>query len=312
MNIIKKKILILGSNGFFGKNLKYLLDCSDYDFIFTERKDVDVLQNDKLEELFDTIRPAIVIHCCGMIGSSESNKSLNQFNIFNTNISLNMNILSCCGKYTVEKLIVFSTYRVLMQNLLTNFHVETIEKSCIDNNSNNIGYLLSKTIMDTQINLLKKHSDIKITCFILPNIFGLFDNFCVDGRIIASLIYKIHHAKISNVDLYINSNSQTLVNIIYINDIVNIIKKSIETEIDGNIIVMNPEGTLTLNEVVDKLSEIMKFKNKIWFNDEIHYDASNTIFKNNISCNFKKYFNNFIFTPISVALQETVDHFINI
>ena len=114
MNIFKKKNLILGSNGFFGKNLKYLMDYSNYDFIFIERKDVDVLQNDALEQLFDTVRPAIVINCCVLIGSSESNKTLNQFIIFNTNMLLNMNILNCCSKYETEKLIVFSTYRVLM------------------------------------------------------------------------------------------------------------------------------------------------------------------------------------------------------
>ena len=41
MNI---KILILGSNGFFGKNLKKSFKNNyNYQFIFIERKDVDIL-----------------------------------------------------------------------------------------------------------------------------------------------------------------------------------------------------------------------------------------------------------------------------
>ena len=78
ININKKKILILGSSGFFGKNLKNLLQYIEYDIIFLEKKDVDVLNSEKLQQTFQTIMPSIVINCCGMVGSSESNKSLNQ------------------------------------------------------------------------------------------------------------------------------------------------------------------------------------------------------------------------------------------
>jgi len=316
MNIIKKKILILGGSGFFGKNLKYLLECINYEFIFLNRNDIDVLNAEKLDTVFDTINPDIVINCCGMIGSSESNKSLKQTDILNLNLILNINIFDCCKKYAVEKLIVFSTYRILMKHVSSDFDEEYInEYFYTDLKNNNIGYLLSKSIMDSQIKLLVNESDIKITCLILPNIFGLFDNFCMNGRIVASLIYKIHNAKLDNTDLFIESNSQTIVNIIFINDIIKIIKECIYTDINCNIIILNPEGTLTLQELTNKLSEIMNFNNKIYFNDLKTYNKLDNNFVNskltsNLT-NFKKYFHNFTFTPILHALQETVTYFIS-
>ena len=313
---IKKKILILGSSGFFGKNLKYLLKCINYELIFLDRNDIDVLNAEKLHTVFNTIAPHIVINCCGMIGSSESNKSLKQTDILNSNLILNINIFNCCKKYAVKKLIVFSTYRVLMKQLTSEFNEESInEYFYTDLNNNNIGYLLSKSIMDSQIKLLINESDIKITCLILPNIFGLFDNFCMNSRIVASLIYKIYKAKLENTDLFIESNSQTIVNIIFINDIIKIIKECISTDINCNIIILNPEGTLTLQELTNKLSEIIIFNNKIYFNDLKPYNKTDSNFINskltsNLT-NFKKYFNNFTFTSISVALQETVNYFIS-
>ena len=244
MNIIKKKILILGSNGFFGKNLKKLLKCSDMDLFYLERKDVDILDKEKMNHIFSIIQPNIVINCCGMIGSSESNKLLDQFYILNTNLILNINILECCDKYNIEKLITFSTYR-LFTNVNENYNETDINYN--GKNGDNIGYLLSKSIMDTQLNLLKQKSSIKIICLFLPNIFGLFDNFCSNGRIVPSLISKMHLANKENTELCIHSNSEVLVNIIFIEDIVKLIYHSIYENIDGNILVFNEKSTFKVS-----------------------------------------------------------------
>ena len=303
---IKKKILILGSNGFFGKNLKKLLKCSDMDLYYIERKDVDILDKEKLMLIFSNITPDIVINCCGLIGSSESNKFLNQFTILNTNLLLNINILECCDKYNVKKLITFSTYRLFM-NVEENYNEEDININL--KNENNIGYLLSKSIMNIQIKLLKKKSTIKIICLILPNIFGLFDNFSVNGRIIPSLICKLHLANKQNDDLFIHSNSNVLVNIIFIDDIVKLIHHSIYENIEGNILVFNEDSTFNLLEVTQQLSKIMNFKNKIYFEDcEKNNVDDAKIMKPNLST-FQKNFTNFKFTNVSIALQKTVEFF---
>ena len=267
------------------------MKCFDYELIFLDRNNIDVLNSEKLHKVFATINPDIIINCCGMIGSSESNKSLNQSDIFNVNLILNINIFDCCKKYGIKKLIVFSTYRILMKNL-----TDEIREECIneyfnpDLNNNNIGYLLSKSIMDNQIKMLTNETDIKVTCLILPNIFGLFDNFCINGRIIASIICKIYNAKLENTDLFIDSNSQTIVNIIFINDIIKIIKKCIYEDINCNLIILNSEATLTLQEVTTYLSKIMNFNNKIHFNDLKLYNTQDNIFLNSKLVNFKKIF----------------------
>ena len=290
MNIFKKKILIFGSNGFFGKNLKKLLECIDYDLFFFDRNDVDVLNREKLHNVFDSLRPSIVINCCGKIGSSESNKKLNQIDIFNTNLILNTNIFDCCNKFRVEKIILFSTYRVFTKNIKSHFLEERVYESFFpDLHNNNIGYLMSKATMDNQMKLLVNETDIKISCLILPNIFGGFDNFCENGRIVASLIYKINKAKLKNTDLFIDSNRETLVNIIFINDIIDIIKKCIYTDINCNMIILNPEGTITLNELTQQLSKIMKFNKNIYFNNLTkQYNQLDDIFVNAKLLNFEK------------------------
>ena len=303
MNI--KKILILGSNGFFGKNLKNSLKCSDMNLVYIERKDVDVLDKAKLDYVFNNLSPHIVINCCGLIGSSESNKLLDQFTILNTNLIINTNILDCCDKYNVEKLITFSTYR-LFTDVKENYTEEDIHFN--RKNDDNIGYLSSKSILDMQIRLLKQKSNIKIVCLFLPNIFGLFDKFCSNARIVPSLIYKMHLANTENVDLFIPSNSNVLVNIIFIDDIVNIIHHSIYHNINTNLLVFNEKSTLNLFQLTQILSKIMNFKNKIHFEESNLYNSNNKIMLPNLS-NFEKHFNNFKFTDLSCALHKTIDFF---
>jgi nucleoside-diphosphate-sugar epimerase len=309
MNILK--ILILGSNGFFGKNIKFLLKNDNYDLHYLERKDIDILDKQKLNELFTTFRPDVVINCCGMIGSSESNKEMNQYEILNTNVELNMNILNCCNDNNIKKLFVFSTYRMFSSSVNNKCNEENL-LNYIDINitNNNKGYLLSKIFMHLQIDLLIKSSKTKIICFILPNIFGSHDNFSTNGRIVSSIICKINSAKRDDTDIHINVNQNTRVNLIYINDIIYMIDKCIQNDnIDGNIIILNKNANVTLYELCKTIQSMMNYRKNIHF-DNAQFCVESNIMKLEL-CNFKKYFPNFEFTDLKTSLKDTIDYFIS-
>lgn len=304
MDIIK--ILILGSNGFIGKNLKYLLQINDnYVIQCIERKDIDIMDKHKLNTFFSYNKPSIVINCCGIVGSSELNKNNNQLSILNDNIVLNINILECCQKYNVSKLIMFSTYRLFNNNEL--IEEEDNNYFTQDINSSNIGYLLSKHLLNIQLKLFQKYYNTKILCLILPNIFGLFDNFCINGRIIPSLICKLKHAKDNNTDLFINSNSNNTVNLIFINDIIYFIKESIINNINGNIIIFNTNGTINLKDLTCLLKKLCNFNNNIIFESEEITDESNMI--QPTMTKFNEFFPNYKFHNLEESLLQTINYF---
>jgi GDP-L-fucose synthase len=308
MNI---KILILGSNGFFGKNLKKLLkfENNNTELLFIEKKDINILDKNQISSFFKIHQPNVVINCCGIVGSSELNKNNNQLSILNDNLILNINIMECCHLYNVSKLILFSTYRLLNENNINfNYNEEDINKYFYFNpNNKNIGYLLSKNIMDMQIQLYNKYYNTSIVCFILPNIFGPEDNFYVNGRIIPSLLCKFKIASVNNVDIFINGNSSNTVNLIYINDLINIIEKSIfNPHIKGNILVCNPNGTIDLYELTKTIKKITNFKNNIIFENQENI-TNNNIFAD--LSKFNKFYPNFMFTDIITSLTETITHF---
>jgi nucleoside-diphosphate-sugar epimerase len=134
----------------------------------------------------------------------------------------------------------------------------------------------------------------------------------MDGRIIPSLIYKFELAKENNTNIYINSHQDTLVNLIFIKDIILIIEKCIYNNenniINGNIIVFNPINNINLKYLTELLKSIFQFKNKIIFNDNqiIKKDQENNP---NIE-KFLKLFPNFEFSDLKTSLQETLKDFL--
>ena len=94
---MKKKILILGSNGFIGQNIKNLFNNENHLNKFTifsvSRTEMDVMQKEKLDTFFDEIKPEIVINATGIVGSSLKNSSLNEYEIFSNNQIMQTNIL---------------------------------------------------------------------------------------------------------------------------------------------------------------------------------------------------------------------------
>lgn len=210
---MKKKILILGSNGFIGQNIHKLFFneklLKKYSIFSTSRLELDILQKEKLDSLFEKINPNIIINATGVVGSSVLNSKSNDYEIFTNNIIMQTNILDCCKKFNVEKIIFFSTYRIFGENIHENYNESNIHTSYdIHNNS---GYLLSKKILHSQLNLFQKQCpNTKYFCLILPNLYGKFDSFDENGRIVPSLIKKIDLAKQNNTNLIIYSNSLIL------------------------------------------------------------------------------------------------------
>ena len=65
-------------------------------------------KSQKLDDFFKEIQPDIVINCSGIVGNSVYNSVMNNYDIFSKNISMQINILDCCEKYKVQKIIFLS------------------------------------------------------------------------------------------------------------------------------------------------------------------------------------------------------------
>jgi UDP-glucose 4-epimerase len=194
-----------------------------------------------------------------------------------------------CSKFKT-KLVVFSTYRVFGD--AEQYSESDVHLSEIKNNS---GYLLSKKILDYYI---KAYSEqIKILCLFLTNAYGEHDLFSEQSRIVPASIFKI-----SNYDkVFVDCNEKTQVNLLYIDDILKIVKHFLNNNVYCNNIVFSTKNTITIKN----LHELIM--NKMGKKIEIKYNNSKQIILANApkNTNFE-----FDYTDMEYGLSKTIEFYI--
>jgi nucleoside-diphosphate-sugar epimerase len=308
-----KKIIILGSNGFIGKNLKNHFEKEEQvgkvEIIYLTRELVDLRNKDALIEFIRKENPTIIINASGIVGSSRLNEQRNEDEILNENNRIIMNLLDGCLENKVEKLILFSSYRVFGNEIHENYDESDIEKGIIENNR---GYLESKKIQDREMkSVMEGTSTLKVICMVMTNVFGEEDRFVTDGRIVPALITKMQRAKEYNEHIFIDSFSDEEVNLVYVQDIVKMVEQLIEQDVSiGNILIFNKKGVLKIGELSKKIAQIMEYSGVISFKEEQQSTICKKNKKNNIMkpnlLKMEKIFPEFEFTDIDVALKKVI------
>jgi GDP-L-fucose synthase len=164
-------------------------------------------------------------------------------------------------------------------------------------------------MLHLQIELFFKHNpNIKYVCLILPNIFGNFDSFIANGRIVPAIIKKIDDAKKKEMDLIIKSNPNNLINLIYVEDLFPLIEKCLlDDGINENILVFNKKGIWTLDKLVNFLKKEMTFEKEIIFTESTE-NNNNNIMSPDIN-KFNSFFKDFEFSNLENSLKNTLDYF---
>lgn len=266
----KKKILILGSNGFVGKNLLSKLIIDNYETIGVNKTECNLLNKSLLSNKINEIKPDIIINCAGRIGSSEQNKTLNQFTIYNENIQMMLNLLDVVKHFNfISKIYFFSSYRSYDDcfNLLKSEKI-TMHK--------NRGYLLGKMHLHGLLELFSQQSLIKVYNFIIPNLYGDYDTFKLESRIVPSLIYQLHEMKINNIKKWQKKISAVDLNLLSIEELVVDLKESIITSEYNNIhYIVDKKNIISLKSLITLLTQIiypnleLQFIYEITNNEEI-------------------------------------------
>ena len=222
-------ILITGSNGFIGKNLKHRLQEENIDFLTYDRGD----NEDLLESLLkDT---SYVVHLAG------SNRPKNKKEYININDQLTLKITKILEKYNNSAPIIHTSSTQI---------------------KNNNEYGNSKLSAEMHLEKLAKSNNNIIHNFRLPNVFG---KFCKPNynSVVATFCFNI----VNNIPINIHDPNK-VINLVYIDDVINtfleLIKnnKSNNRKNDVNINkTINPSYEINLSRLAETLLSFKESKN---------------------------------------------------
>lgn len=102
-------ILITGSNGQLGTELRYLLDERNVEYVAVDVAEMDITNPDMVEEVFAQVKPTLVYHCAAYTAvdaAEDEGKALNQA----INVDGTVSIAKACQKYNATLVYISTDY----------------------------------------------------------------------------------------------------------------------------------------------------------------------------------------------------------
>ena len=309
-------VLVTGGSGLVGSSIQKLVRESETEtktFVFLKSSDCDLRNENAVNELFEQYKPDIVIHLASLVAGLYGNMD-NNYKFLVDNVRINTNILECCNKFNVKRLVnILSTCVFPEQNEFNNISYPLTSNQILNGKPHysNSGYAHAKRILHIGSKLLTNTSDIEIVNLIPTNLYGEQDNYHLQkSHVIPGLIHKIYLAQENNTSLIIKGTGQAKRQFIYVDDFAKIILHFANTLLEKpfNALIVSPpkNSEITIKQLVHQLTLAFDFTGKIIF-DSDYPDGQDL--KTVDSQELLSYLPNFQFTPLDIGLQKTIDYF---
>lgn len=192
------RILVTGSNGLLGKELRLVLPNRETSFV--TRADYDIESQTETNYMIGRHRPDYVIHCAAKVGGLSDNQN-NPYHYLNKNVTMNTNIINACLKYSVPRLLCFSSSCAYPDSLDKDKYPLTEDMVHLGSpTETNFSYGYAKRMLQVQIDSCNRQFGTKYSYIIPSNLYGENDNFGETGHFMAKLIKKIWEYKTGKTD----------------------------------------------------------------------------------------------------------------
>lgn len=305
-----KVIMVTGSSGLVGKAIQKVAEEDprpDEKFVFVSSKDADLTSRAETEALFEKHHPTHVIHLAAMVGGLFRNLRYN-LDFWRNNCLINDNVLHTSHLHDVEKVV-----SCLSTCIFPDKTTYPIDETMIHNgppHDSNFGYSYAKRMIDIQNRGYFVQHKRRYTSVIPTNVFGPHDNFNLeDGHVVPGLINKVYTAKKNGTPFTIWGTGAPLRQFIYSIDLARLFLWALREydEVDPIILSVGEEDEVSIKEAAESIIRAFNFTGKVVYDTS----KSDGQFKKTASnAKLRKFLPDFKFTPLDVAIKETVDWFV--
>lgn len=259
-----ERIMITGGAGFIGSQIADKLIEKGFKVIVVDNLSTgnknninskasfyksDITYMKELEKIFEKERPVKVIHAAANIKVRFSVD--NPIYDAKINIMGGLNILECCKKYKVKKIVYLSTGGALYGNPK---YVPVDENHSIKPIS---PYGLSKYALEQYLDLYKLLYSIDFISLRFSNVYGPRDDIHSD-HVIPLFIHKM----LNNKSPVITGDGSQGRDFIYVDDVINAVMISLDKNPKDRFLNIGTEEVISINDLFNKLKGILKIKIK--------------------------------------------------
>ena len=196
---MSKRVVVTGGSGFVGKHLtKRLVQNKDYDVVSLDSGQYDLRRRDRVEAMYNELKPDIVIHLaavCGGIGANQ--KSPGKF--FYDNLIMGVEMIDVAKERGVEKFVQVGTVCAYPKFTPSPFMEDNIWNGYPE--ETNAPYGIAKKALLVQCQAYRQQYGMNAIYLIPVNLYGPGDNFNLESsHVIPALIRKCVEAKRSGAE----------------------------------------------------------------------------------------------------------------
>merc|ERR1719499_1806656 len=222
--------------------------------------DGDLRKLEECEKVFEEHKPTHVLHLAAFVGGLFRNMNF-PVDFWNHNVNMNNNIMVCCHKYKVKKLV-----SCLSTCIFPDKTTYPIDENMIHNgppHTSNEPYAYAKRMIDVQNRAYHQQYGCMFTSVIPTNIFGLHDNFHLkDSHVIPALIHKCYLAKKEGTDFTCFGSGTPLRQFIYSYDLAKLMIWALESYegIEPIILSVDESDEISIKDVAESIVKAMSYE----------------------------------------------------
>lgn len=257
------KIFVAGSNGMVGSAIVRNLKEKGYTNIITKsRKELDLTQRSYVENFFQDYQPEYVIFAAAKVGGIMANKTY-PADFIRDNLAIQLNVIDCAQIYGVKKFLFLGSSCIYPRLASQPISEDQLMTGPLE--PTNECYSLAKIAGIKMCQAYKEQYGFNAISIMPSNLYG--PNDCFDpekGHVLASLIRKIHEAKINNlssIDCW--GDGSAMREFLYVEDLAEACHFCMLNYDSPEILNVGTGKDLTIKNLVEKISKVVEYNGKV-------------------------------------------------
>ncbi len=231
------------------------------DAIFLSSKDANLVRQEEAERVFQEIRPEKVIHLAARVGGVKANMD-NLGLFFYENLMINTNVLECCRKTGVEK--VLSLLSTCVYPDIAEYPLREKVMHSGPPHPTNYGYAYAKRMLEVQTRTYREQYGCNYTTAIPNNLFGENDYFDLENsHVIPAMIRKIYEARESDQNVQLWGDGNVYREFTYSKDMAKILEFLLKEYDSPDPINIGNTKEYKIKDVANTIADILHFQNEI-------------------------------------------------
>ncbi len=314
------KICVTGGTGLVGNAIqKFAKNMKQHEFYYVSRsfttdnednkgKGVDLTNSIEVEKYFETNKFDYIIHLAANVGGLYKNMNGN-IEMFNDNILMNMNVLTMCNKYNINRGI-FCLSSCIYPNNPSKFPMDETMIHESPPHISNEGYAYAKRMLEKQCQHYNKSYNREYICLVPVNLYGKHDYFSLkNGHFIPMLMHRFHRDLLLERKHFAYGTGNPLRQFLYVDDFAKII---LEVLLGNKYNITTPlicctDYEYSIRDIVNLLAYHMDIDIH-----NINWDTSKSdgcMRKTVTNAKLKSFYPDFKFTDVDEGIWETYKWF---